>query len=155
MKLRPDSHSTKRILLALFALGVMSRRRRLMNMPSFRALTFGVALVLALPSLGVPMSGLCDGTSNGSITCDPITNLEWLDFEPTIGFSPNDFFNNLGGLQAAGWNFALATDGETLLTNAGFTNFNVPPQFLLSQADAAQLMILIARPHEWRSGRGL
>jgi len=87
---------------------------------------------------GASVEGLCDGTTNEDVTCDPITGREWQDIDNLLGLSPNDFNNDVGGWLSAGWSLALGSDVEAFLTNAGFTNFMAVP--LTSQNDAAQLM---------------
>ncbi len=82
--------------------------------------------------------GLCDGQPDENVTCDLNTGREWQDLDSTIGLSPNDFFSDVGGWLTAGWSWSLASDVESFMENAGFTDFT--GQILVSQFDAAQLL---------------
>lgn len=68
--------------------------------------------------------GLCDGTSDSSVTCDPATGLEWLDLTSTLGLSGDDFLADVGGWSSAGWLWGTSALVDQLLVNGGAANLD-------------------------------
>jgi hypothetical protein len=82
--------------------------------------------VLFMGLLAGPMSanadlidGLCDGTVDATVTCDPDTGLEWLSLTETIGLSVDDFRADVGGWQSGGWSLSTGDMVDQLFLNAG------------------------------------
>lgn len=57
--------------------------------------------------------------NQGATTYDSATGYTWLDITESLGLSPQDILNDVGGFLSSGWNIASGIDVDALFENAG------------------------------------